>query len=104
MKKFHHVLVAALFGLIALSASGCITDECGREGLTVYTNNWGENGGQDYMSVCAAGYWFDTPVDVTDDIIILKSKFEGCPTIGCYKNGIEDCECLDTYPRKNNRD
>ena len=98
MKKFSHAFVAALFGLLALMTSGCITEECGREGLVVYTNNWSEIGGEDYMSVCTAGFWIDTPVDLSEDIIRLKREFKDCPTIGCYKNKLEDCECLKTYP------
>jgi len=93
MKKYTHLLIASLFLLIAFSASACITEECGREGLTVYTN---VPDGPNYTSVCAGGFWTDTPLDLSDTRFLkVISDYQNCQAVGCYKNGVEDCECLD---------
>ncbi len=70
-----------------------VTEECTREGLNVYTNNWPE---QNWHSTCIAGMWVDVPVsDHSDDVFQI---FPNCKVVLCY-DGITDCECSnDIYP------
>ncbi len=93
MKNYIHLITAFIFVTIAFSTFGCdITEECGREGLTVYTN-WE---GQNYTSVCVDGFWVDTALDASDSTFMdVISRHQGCKAVGCYKNGVEDCECLE---------
>ncbi len=96
--KTNFARIIAVFGLFiaAFSLQGCITEECEREGLTVYTN-W-PDAPENWMSVCDGGYWIDAPLTIDGVHSSVFSKFPNCRTVGCYKNGVDDCECLETYP------
>ncbi len=113
MKKLSLPLPLCL--AVACSAGFCLgcEDACLREGLTVYTNGCITTPpAPNYISQCLNGIWHDRQLcgeqsdefrpwkcepDPNGDIQKLYARFPGCQFIGCYKSGLRECECLETF-------
>lgn len=95
MKKIQFIIISLVFMSLATMLTGCITEECAREGLAVYTQGWD---GPNYSSVCIGGVWIDTPIEVDMKVEALFTEHPNCKTIGCYNDDLFDCECLESYP------
>ncbi len=96
MKSLKSIMLTT-FGLIlaATTLSGCmITEECTREGLTVYTKGWDH----DWSSTCIGGYWIDSPnIILPENVNNFFIQNQNCTVVACYEADTHECECTDDF-------